>query len=477
MLAWLSGTGPSEEHDYADASTFQDQPDTPAHIFAARAFKYRLWGTPKPGQNPPKQRARARSNEERPRIPQSRSEDMLVSPSKPNGILLTPGTTNLRRSKTVTFTKRFAEDNDSKDADLTRAKTTAVVPGKFPSPSKIDLTAIDDVPVTKPRSSFTERLQNARTTSNNDHSAAQKATQTLPSTQTKSTDKPAVALPDSTNPTDWKSRYEQYAARTEREMRKLIAKQQAAKHYAREKDARASSLAEQLRTERKRIAKLEAQVHELQTQLKAQLTTTTAVPPKPTLEQRFSAIRPPSPPKPLARPVTKRPKPAEPDLWSAAMSPSTPPRKSPSNNTLLQPRDVNVESHTPKATPPRSAAAATQRTPVRHSVASRPVQDELDASLNLPAPSPEAIPVQVKESRVIAKGVESSPFVNTPEKLGGLGRAGKISVVDKENAPPAGSNVLDSPRKALDAERRAKAAARIAARRAERERKGRGVRA
>lgn len=66
---------------------------------------------------------------------------------------------------------------------------------------------------------------------------------------------------------DWKARHESYVKKTERELKTIIAKQQAAKQYARHKDTESQSLAEQLRQEHKRVLALEIQVADLTARL------------------------------------------------------------------------------------------------------------------------------------------------------------------------------------------------------------------
>lgn len=66
---------------------------------------------------------------------------------------------------------------------------------------------------------------------------------------------------------DWKARHESYVKKTERELKTIIAKQQAAKQYARHKDTESQSLAEQLRQEHKKVLALEIQVADLTARL------------------------------------------------------------------------------------------------------------------------------------------------------------------------------------------------------------------
>lgn len=75
-----------------------DQPDTPAPVFAARAFKAALFGSP--SRRHPASTAR---NSRRPPL----IERETGTPSKPAGILLTPGTGTTRR-KRVSFGHELA---------------------------------------------------------------------------------------------------------------------------------------------------------------------------------------------------------------------------------------------------------------------------------------------------------------------------------------------------------------------------------
>ncbi|PSK56641.1 hypothetical protein B9Z65_6265 [Elsinoe australis] len=548
MLSWLSGgSKPEQQDDFADM-TFQEQPDTPAHVFAARAIKYRLWGTPKPPDTTAKPRDRPTSCYGSTSAQQC---DPSASPSKPNGILMTPGTANVRRSKTVSFDAQRNE-RVQRPQTASRNKSAPVVPGKFPTPSRIDMTAMEE-PAALPQSQskLTEKLRNARTTNNSNEVRVEIKRKSV-------TDQEKVGENLSNPLIDWKERYEQYSARTEREMKRLIAKQQAAKHYAREKDTAASELAEHLRTERKRISLLESQISNLNSEVSRmhkdlQLATSRAAAnPSKSINDYNDAPAKPSPLKSasLAAPAipdrspSRRPPPltTDNDIWASsflATSPSAnrkpnfsddfisstlrrtrlPPKTSNPNlnpdTNPLRPRDVNLESTTPQQTPPSSRKRtpvlspsssrnrrSAHHTPVRLSArrsraalnAEREVKvheqrhADVDDSLNLPLPSPEAgfAPVQsVRPVKAVA-GVESSPFVATPrgeERMGGVGEleTGKKACGEgrgKENRSPIVQGwkevvgVKETPRKSLDAERRAKAAARIAARRREREMKG-----
>ncbi|KAF4547975.1 Hypothetical protein D9617_33g038390 [Elsinoe fawcettii] len=450
-------------------TTFTDNPDTPAHVFAARAFQYRLWGTPKPQDTVAQSRARPDSY--------YAGDDALPmgvpsSPSKKNGILMTPGTANLRRSKTVSFgAQKGAEKPQQRMQGATRNKTAPVVPGKFPTPSRADLTAMD-VPIAEPQSQtkFTEKLRHARSASEN-NAVRVDIKRKLEPEQEKITETLSNPL------IDWKERYDQYSARTEREMKRLIAKQQAAKQYARKKDTAATQLAEHLHEERMKITSLEGQITSLTDEvvrMQKDLMVATArakADPSRSIDDYDDAVSKPAPLRPKRsmdalqassapaipkRSPSRRPPPptTDKDIWAASVivlpeearktqfeddfisshlrrTRQTPTRSSarpsgpipkPDSNPL-KPRDINVDSTTPKQTPPSSRRRSTIYSPTsnrrrslhhtpsrpsarrsRHGLADTarasqlnkalprppPAQEDLDASLALPLPSPEA---------------------------------------------------------------------------------------
>ncbi|KAG8622963.1 hypothetical protein KVT40_007939 [Elsinoe batatas] len=464
MLSWLAG-GPDEQDDFAD-TTFADKPDTPAHVFAARAFKYRLWGTPKPPEAVPQVRGRPDSY--------YAGDEALpmgapASPSKqPNGILMTPGTANLRRSKTVSWgAQKDGDKVRERYQAMSRNKTAPVVPGKFPTPSRADITAIDVPPAqSPPETKLTEKLRHARSISEPQASARVD----LPSKPSGEQQKVTEIL---SNPLiDWKDRYDQYSARTEREMKRLIAKQQAAKQYARKKDTAASQLAEDLQDERKKIFSLESQISSLTDEvirMQKDLALAEArakADPSRSIDDYDDPVSKPAPLRtrrsndgptdttvpaiPKRSPSRRPPTPTtDKDIWASTMiispeqarkdqfendfisshlrrtrqTPTKPiPRPSlPGPKTevnLLQPRDINRESTTPQQTPPSSRRRSTLYTPSStrrrntHHTPSRPsarrsrlatdkdlpapsraeavLDKDIDASLALPLPSPEA---------------------------------------------------------------------------------------
>lgn len=102
--------------------TGAEEPETPAPVFAARAIKSAIFGTPAPPPGDTTLAERLADFTNMPNIPQE-------SPSKPPGILMTPGTARTR--KTVSFgggVKQEAEKKESKSG------IPDDCPGKFPSP-------------------------------------------------------------------------------------------------------------------------------------------------------------------------------------------------------------------------------------------------------------------------------------------------------------------------------------------------------
>lgn len=240
----------------AGDETILDQPETPAHIFALRAFEYRLWGTPKPRQQQPPV-----ASEPGERSSQPGSQD--VSPSKRNGILMTPGTATLKRSKSVTFGAQVKDKQGATSLKAGKSGLPDTCPGKFPSPFTPKVEGVESDPVcdtARRRTRLTRSLYSIRSDqkpSKTGNVELQRATATVDRVE------PQKA-PDAS---DWQQLYEQYAASTKKEMKKLVLKQRAAKSYAKQKDVEALRLAEQVRVQQKKMVQLETTVAELSAQI------------------------------------------------------------------------------------------------------------------------------------------------------------------------------------------------------------------
>ena len=265
-------------------SAFVEAPETPAPVFAVRAFKHAIFGTP---QQTPQNSRRHSTNERerhrpvtratRPQLARPKSagdaaairrrEDVpepMASPTK--GILMTPGTAAARR-KTVTFGAHVVDNAKDKVKEESKTGLPNDCPGKFPSPWVQPAEKVEnaDTPSERKRgrSKLTEELHKAR-----DESAKKKAAE-AESRQPQDQDYEDAGEPDSVSGRYWKKEYDVYRANTTREVKKLVTKQRAAKSFARDKDLQCTELSDQLRQERKKIEKLESRTAELEAQLKA----------------------------------------------------------------------------------------------------------------------------------------------------------------------------------------------------------------
>lgn len=202
----------------------------------------------------------------------------MGSPTK--SILLTPGTATTRR-KTVSFGDAVVNDekklarreNEDKPQHKAGSITSQWNSGR-PSPTK------------KPRSKLTQSLLDARETKSSEKEdlwvpepkkpeppeAGPSKTTSANNNNNNNNDGPVEDDGDETINLDeprsqsgqyWKSEFENYRTRTDREIRKLIQYRSVAKSYARKKDLEALRLAEKLKAEEAKVAEVERKVSEL----------------------------------------------------------------------------------------------------------------------------------------------------------------------------------------------------------------------
>jgi hypothetical protein len=238
-------------------STFLEPPETPAHQFAVKAFKHAIFGTPAPedANNAPKRHDKKvridAANAKVTEIPAPKEADPPLSPSKqPGGILMTPGTANKGR-KTVSFGSHVVDNEGKRGNNAGRSGIPNDCPGKFPSPwtpgTELKLEVGSE---RRPHTKLTEALLDARTT-------------TLPKVGPKPRAKDDTDItidlgaPRSESGKYWKEQYESYAERSEKEMKKVIAKQQLAKKFAMKKDSEVTELTTKIEQERKRFRQRE----------------------------------------------------------------------------------------------------------------------------------------------------------------------------------------------------------------------------
>ena len=298
----------------------QDEPETPAPVFAMRAFKHALFGTPAPPAqtystatsraepaasrnsthlDPPSLRERERG----PRKPNTRHSmpdvarratqvspdreqvvsreegkiDVLAdatSPAKKPGILLTPGTGGNRR-KTVSFfggkTTTTSHDQQKSDTVAGERRRSNKTEDQSKPKSKENAEPSRPRRVQKGTGSFAERLKNTTSdTATNANNTGKQVVNNVKSTnETNSPDDITIDMsaPRSTSGKYWKSEFETYSSKSELEMRKLAKKEQVAKRFAQSRDENAADLEEQLQHEQERVVKLEQDVQAYVTRL------------------------------------------------------------------------------------------------------------------------------------------------------------------------------------------------------------------
>ncbi|KAL1968953.1 hypothetical protein VTN77DRAFT_787 [Rasamsonia byssochlamydoides] len=292
MLGWITGQNGAVAGS-ADDSKLPEPPETPAPVFAIRAFKSALFGTPGAEEDEDGERTvrtkrhTDRLQQRQSTIPQAaeqrqadakedRKEDQETAtqpvPSPTKSILVTPGTTSNRR-KTVSFGDDVLQNEQKKDRVLAKTANTT-----FPPPSgNVTSQWMSGQPEgkNKPRSRLTQSLLDARDDPTKDELPRHIEPAKMDKSSPKETQEAAAPPPkleennDETVNLDeprsqsgqyWKAEFENYRKKTNLEMRKLIQYRSAAKSYARKKDAEALRLAEKLRIEEAKVAEMERHV-------------------------------------------------------------------------------------------------------------------------------------------------------------------------------------------------------------------------
>lgn len=295
MLDWMKGneedaaglfhiaTGSSiTEHTFIpDTSKVLEAPETPAPVFAMRAFKSALFGTPAADEEDEKKTApaanptghqRSKSETAKP-IPIEKKDDAKADPdptSNPSGsptksILVTPGTISNRR-KTVSFGEGVVDNEGKRDSRVNKTP---------PNPAgNLSAQWMSGSADGKPRSKLTQTLMDARDNATRNGESAKSPTDTSsdakpvmpsPSKHTATTEDLTLNLeePRSESGKYWKTEFDAYRLRTNREIKKLIHYRCIAKSYARKKDSEALRLADKLREEEEKVAEMERQVSRL----------------------------------------------------------------------------------------------------------------------------------------------------------------------------------------------------------------------
>ncbi|KAK2040474.1 hypothetical protein LZ31DRAFT_504289 [Colletotrichum somersetense] len=271
MLGWVLRRGlegaSGGNRANADDTTQIEQPDTPAPVFAARALKSAIFGTPaRQDDDNTANMAHRRDADD--------SDAESRTPLKPQGILLTPGTGTSRR-KRVSFGHDVL-DNKKFDNKKGRGKENDERLGKFPE----SFTDSGGDSASK-RTKLTEAMENARR--NKGTANPRERSQTCANgtrgddaedeweeeEDEQCTQDVTIDLnePHSRSGKYWKSEFEQYHQDARAEMEKLLKYKQLAKSYAKMKDAEAIDLNAKLKEEQEKVAQMEKKISEMAAQI------------------------------------------------------------------------------------------------------------------------------------------------------------------------------------------------------------------
>ncbi|KAK2787366.1 hypothetical protein FQN52_007270 [Onygenales sp. PD_12] len=286
-----------------DDSKVQDAPETPAPVFAFRAFRNALVGTPAADATDdeltvPIRTLKPTLNRRSPDIPLKienppavdlqpsfpRPDELappMASPTK--SILLTPGTAATRR-KTVSFgdgvvdneRKKSAFESSNYNGNISRQWTGKQSDGKGRSQSKLTQSLLEA------REQKTDGLQKKEEkhrsnghdelfdiVGRGDHSHVKGASQPSKQEVSEELDENEedvttnLEQPHSQSGIYWKSEFESYRAKTKEEIKKLIQYRSVAKSYARKRELEARRLTEKLRQEEAKVAEMELHVSKL----------------------------------------------------------------------------------------------------------------------------------------------------------------------------------------------------------------------
>ncbi|KAL2677047.1 hypothetical protein Neosp_010814 [[Neocosmospora] mangrovei] len=235
MLGWMLRRGEDAPNAVNDGDTTQiDVPDTPAPVFAARAFKSALFGTPaRPSENQATRAAKEKN---------MKTDAISQTPPRPQGILLTPGTGTTRR-KRVSFGQDVKKTND--------------------------LNVIHENE-TRHRTRLNEALEKASRSAAQEAATRRNQDDTSDDEWEEADDEDCCTHditvdlnePHSQSGKYWKEEFEKYHDEAKVEMEKLLKYKQLAKSYAKQKDAEASDLAVKLKEEQQKVIEMEKQIAE-----------------------------------------------------------------------------------------------------------------------------------------------------------------------------------------------------------------------
>lgn len=297
MFSWVNGlktaSGNAQQQQQQHDTTILEEPETPAAaLFAVQAFKHALYGTPMPDEA--RSIRRKGSSESTIRAPlESRWANLgpsarPTSPTKPNGILMTPGTVNGRR-KQVTFGSQVM-DNEGRKVEPESIEDPNDAPGKLSNPfsskhkgreeksRKLSKSRVErTIPENEGYEPPTKAQELLGTSRSRGHARSKSVNDQDEHEQTMDFDNPR-----SDSGRYWREAFQSYSERSEAETKVLISKARLAKDFAKKKDEEAMELKLALDNERRtmeierakrhrREASLEAEIRDLREKLRLQL--------------------------------------------------------------------------------------------------------------------------------------------------------------------------------------------------------------
>ncbi|KAI4247010.1 MAG: hypothetical protein L6R40_001675 [Gallowayella cf. fulva] len=277
-----------------------EPPETPAPVFAVRAFKTAIFGTPHPNQaeatddqekpspdKPARSKHSPRAKVSTPKIghkshaSRTPKPPPLISPAK--GILLTPGTATTRR-KSVSFGNletKIGATTEKLRPDSQAATVESEIVTSVPSPLKIG--EDDPKQPTLTKDSFKALLDASKQRLTEHDRPVMMAKEgevarggitphrcsPVPSNLNDITTDYTVDLtkPRSQSGQHWKAEFERYQKNSDRELKRVIQHGQNVKSYAEKKDSEATELQEKLKRVLAKCEAMETKISKSATQL------------------------------------------------------------------------------------------------------------------------------------------------------------------------------------------------------------------
>ncbi|KAK4105094.1 hypothetical protein N658DRAFT_504601 [Parathielavia hyrcaniae] len=270
MISWALKRNSDSARDapVSDDTTQLDAPDTPAPVFAVRALKTVLFGTPAPRD---RRAAKTTTTKDQASQPNANPAPPIdKSPAKPPGILLTPGTGTTRRKRVS-----FGRDVKQGSGGVARTSTAGLPedrPGKVPSPW-VDQNGEGTQP--RPKTKLQRAMESSRKgtdaleTDEKDFAYTSKEPEDAweEVDDDESDFEPDITTdlnePHSGSGKYWKSHFETYHTDAKAEMERLVKYKHLAKSYAKMKDAEALELHQKLEEEQEKVKAMEEKVADM----------------------------------------------------------------------------------------------------------------------------------------------------------------------------------------------------------------------